>query len=68
VSRRAAYITLGFLGMIFVLGVDEALGHAFDYLIPDELARLAVAILSGVAIGAILAALRANGRDSGAGE
>jgi hypothetical protein len=64
-SRRAAYFALGMLGAIFVLGVGQLFLDPNCQVIPEQIVRLAIAILSGVAIGAILTALRADNGEYG---
>jgi hypothetical protein len=58
-SRRAAYTTLVVVGTIFLLGIGDILVDPI--VIPEEILRIAIAILSGVAIGAIVSGLRADG-------
>ena len=60
-SRHYAYVTLGILAGIFILGLGESMGHPFDNLIPESFIKVAATVLAGVAIGTILAGLKSNG-------
>jgi hypothetical protein len=61
VSRRGALGLLWLLGTILVLGLIDGLITPRFTLVPEWAISTAIAILSGVAIGAILSGLRANG-------
>ena len=63
-SKRYAHITLGLLIVLFILGVVDAAITPHFQLVPEPLAKAVTAILTGVAIGAILAGLRSNGANA----
>lgn len=64
-SKRGAYFTLGIVAVIFALGVlDVTFADPATADLPENLIALAGVVLSGVAVGVLVSALRRNGNGS----
>lgn len=60
-TRGWSLLLLGVVCAIFLIGVMDAFVDPTHRLIPEQIMSVAAVILAGVAIGSILAGLRANG-------
>ena len=59
-SRQSAWLVFSLLVVLLVLGIMDAFVNPARHLIPDRIVSLAAVIVAGVAVGLILAALRAS--------
>lgn len=63
-TRGWSLLLLGMVSAIFVLGIFDAFVDPSHRLVPEQIMQVSAVVLAGVAIGSILAGLRANGNGS----